>query len=321
MEASRTDKLPVAIGACLGKCLLTQVLGAGSAAVVYRAQHQTLHIPVAVKVLRPALLGATPSQRDDLRAEAMFLAEINHPRFVRVLDFDEQGLLPYFVMELIEGQSLMQRLEASGPLPVGCALDLVIQTARGLAAAWKRGIVHCDLKPANLLLTRRGTVKIIDLGLAFRRHQPRRVPASSAVVGTVAYVSPEQAQDVPLDFRADVYSLGATFYHAVTGRIPFEGASCVEVLIKHALEAPLPPQHFNRRLPRAVADVILTMLAKRPADRFGSPAALLAALAALQSDQERPVVRLARPALAGTELRCRLPSVRAVLDPLPRPKS
>jgi serine/threonine protein kinase len=194
-----------------------------------------------------------------------------------VLDYDDSGV-PFVVMELVEGPSLADLIAMSGRVDVARAAEIFTHAAEGLRAGVEFGIVHRDVKPGNILLARNGTAKVADLGLALATtDQSRRKVDTAGVVGTCAYVAPEQARAArEVDFRADIYSLGATFYHAVTGRLPFEGRSAREMLMKHATEPVTPPHLVAPGLvDEAASAVIVRMLAKDPADRYPSYDALL----------------------------------------------
>jgi hypothetical protein len=260
-------------GQLLGRCLITGRIAEGSYGVVYRALHRTLNIPVAVKVLHPELLEGESKAVQQFRTEAMLLARLNHPNIVRLWDFDDTVSPPYLVLEYIQGASVADLIQRRGPLTLPLSLRIILQAIDGLEAARQVGIVHRDVKPANLLLTRDERAKIADLGLAAVANRGRHAgPGDGApMAGTVAYLAPEQANNPGLlDHRSDIYSLGATFYHMITGRLPFSGRSSLEVLMKHANEPVPPPQSVVPRLDRGVCDVILRMMAKNPADRFRS---------------------------------------------------
>jgi hypothetical protein len=264
------------IGERLGKCLLTDEIGRGGCGIVYRALHVSLKIPVAVKLL---LADADAEVIDGFRAEASTLARLNHPNVVRVLDFDD-GVLPYLVLEYIEGPSLRELIQQSGRIRVDRAVAIILQVASGLAASSALGIVHRDVTPANILLTRDSTAKLTDYGLAALMAD---LNASSDLEGrgTASYMSPEQARGDALDARSDIYALGACFYHAVTGSAPFSGGSRMQVLLRHAMEPPTPPRSIIAELDSAVSDLILKMMAKSPEERFPNFEAVIAALAAL----------------------------------------
>ena len=288
LTTERTAITPAAIvpsvGASLGKCLLTGVLGKGGHGIVYSALHTTLNIPIAVKVLLGSDGGPIDSTvRTVLRHEAQTLARLNHPNVIRVLDYDD-GIVPYVVMEFVEGPSLADLITQTGAVRVDRAMEMLYQTVRGLAAAWELKIVHRDIKPGNILLNRAGTAKIADLGLAITTHQEStQGPGGAAAglpVGTCAYMAPEQAQNAhAVDFRADIYALGATFYHAITGRMPFTAQTPFQLIVKHAMEPVVPPHTLGGNpVDRPVSDLIVRMMAKNPDDRYESYAKLLEAI-------------------------------------------
>src|SRR5271169_323069 len=214
------------VGQTLGHFRILEKIGAGGMGVVYRARDDRLGRDVAIKVLPPTL------SRDAIRLrrfeqEARAAAALNHPNILAIYDIGTQDGAPYIVAELLEGESLQERLR-TGPMPVRVATDTALQVARGLAAAHEKGIVHRDLKPGNIFLTRDARVKILDFGLA---KLTRAEPASSAadavtltsdsisgvILGTVGYMSPEQVRGFPVDHRSDIFSFGAILYEMLTG--------------------------------------------------------------------------------------------------------
>lgn len=270
------------VGASLGKCLLTGILGKGGHGIVYSALHTTLNIPVAVKVLLNADGGPVDSMvRTQLRQEAQTLARLNHPNVIRVLDYDD-GAVPYVVMEFVEGPSLADLITQTGAVRADRAMEMLYQTVQGLAAAWEFRIVHRDIKPGNILLNRGGTAKVADLGLAISTQQQYVDDPNAAglPVGTCAYMAPEQARNAhAVDFRADIYALGATFYHAITGRMPFSAQTPFQLIVKHAMDPVVPPHTLGGNpVDRPVSDLIVRMMAKNPDDRFESYAKLLEAI-------------------------------------------
>ncbi|MBA4187540.1 MAG: hypothetical protein C0467_05920 [Planctomycetaceae bacterium] len=303
--ASRSKPADTAeVGSTLGKCLLTGILGKGGRGTVFSALHTTLNIPVAVKVLQ-ADDRDDQEHRQELQNEAQLLARLNHPNVVRVLDFDHTAI-PYVVLEFVEGPSLAELIGQTGGLRSERAIDVILQAARGLAAAWELSIVHRDIKPANILLTRSGVVKVADLGLALDSDRPDPDAVSGVPLGTCAYMAPEQARGTgKADFRSDIYSLGATLYHAVTGQLPFSAKNPREMLFKHATSPLVPahevaPGHVDPRL----SNVISQMMAKEPGERFSSYKSLIEELDPVsrfdspqaQSDTKSPQVEnTARP--------------------------
>lgn len=276
---------PPRVGSVLGKCLLTGVIGQGGNGKVFSGLHQTLNIQVAIKVLSQDGNDLSPDVIARMAREAQMLARLNHPNVIRVLDYDDNPI-PFVVLEYVEGLSLADLIEQTGGLRVPRTADIIIQVARGLAAAWEVGLVHRDVKPGNVLLTKTGIAKVTDLGLAVRvgsETDPPPVNQPTGVgspVGTCGYISPEQCVNDPtLDFRSDIYSLGATFYHAVTGRLPFVSRSTRQLLLLHMNEPVIPP---HKVAPGVVDEetsaVICRMMEKNPADRYESYDELIADL-------------------------------------------
>lgn len=281
------------LGSHLGKYELTARIGRGSTSIVYRGQHRKLRFPVAVKILNRRALDADPELLKQLAAEAIHLAQINHPNVVRLWDLDDEAADPYLVLEYVRGGTLADLIRTKGRIPFAFTWAIIRQAVEGLAAAYKAGIVHRDVKPGNLLLSDDGHVKVADLGLAMiavdRRSKKLTTKDNLILAGTAAYLAPEQADDpMNVTFRADIYSLGATLYHALTGRLLFEGRSTSEILMKHVREAPTPPGHFVSDLPAPCSAVIMKMLAKSPKDRFESYEELRVALAQAVGDRRAP---------------------------------
>ncbi len=292
----RADTVPLPrpaaeVGRTLGRCQLTGVLGRGASATVFRASHRTLRMPVAVKVPNREAGGIHPDVIDELRVEAELLSACSHPNLVRVYDLDDNPDLPYLVLELVDGPSLKDAIRRGHGLPPPRAREVVLQVLDALEALWAAGVVHRDVKPGNVLLAADGTAKLADLGQAVRVVDGRPDPSRpAAVAGTAAYLAPEQfLTPAAVDHRADIYALGTTMYEAVTGRLPFPGRSRLDVLMKHVLQPPEPPDGRVAGLDPAWSRVILTMMAKDAADRFQDAAALRTALTAigLPPPQER----------------------------------
>jgi serine/threonine protein kinase/CheY-like chemotaxis protein len=294
-------------GDTLGKLLLTDAMGEGATGKVFRALHQTLNIPVAVKILHSAELERDPTLHHQLRREAQLLAQLNHPNIVRVWDFEDNPDLPYIVLEIVEGLSLADLIDQTGRLSPRHALDLILPVADGLAAAARLGIIHRDVKPANILMSRDRVPKLVDLGvaIAFGAEPVVRLASDSGrmveIVGTPAYMSPEQflAPDT-VDHRSDIYSLGVTFYHAITGRLPYEGTTPRSVLMNKVQSDFTPADQLVHGLPLAVSDVLSRMMQKDPDDRFERYDELLAALRSLRlvltdDPQSQPSTKPDRP--------------------------
>jgi tRNA A-37 threonylcarbamoyl transferase component Bud32 len=269
------------VGAVLsGRYLLEELIGEGASSRVYRARHRHLDMPVAIKVLQVAASERYAGVHRKLKDEARLLARLNHPNVVRVIDFDETDRYPYCVLEYIEGWNLADLIDQQGRLRPDIAAGFVLRVAEGLAAAHSLGILHRDVKPANILITPEGTAKLVDLGLAVLVPEDPAGEPRRPVAGTMLYMAPEVASRGAVDHRADIYSLGVSFYHAVTGVPPFAGGSPWEVIHGHAEEPAVPPHDLVPVIP-IVSNVILRMMAKRPDDRYPDYRSLLADLSGL----------------------------------------
>jgi len=270
-------------------------LGVGGMGEVYRARDTRLGRDVAVKVI--AADGASrPDRLHRFEQEARVLAALDHPNILSVHDFGTENGIAYIVFELLEGETLRQRLE-HGALPARKAVELAVQMCRGLAAAHARGIVHRDLKPENLFLTRDGRLKILDFGLAKLSESPEREAALQKVragtdtepgilLGTVGYMSPEQARGLSADARSDLFAVGAVLYEMLSGRRAFEGATPADLVsaIRHVDPPPLAPA--GRPVSPAVEGVVRHCLEKRPEDRFQSAHDVALALEALGQEEK-----------------------------------
>jgi len=254
---------------------IEQKIGEGGMGVVYLARDQALDRPVALKVLFD-LTDDENSER--FSREARALARLSHPNVVHVYAQGTVQGCPYFAMEYIDGVGLDQLLDERGALIVDEAISYTLQAARGLAAAAQAGVVHRDVKPHNLLLTADGVVKLVDFGLARIGGQPSRYTTRSAAMGTPHYMAPEQARGEAIDERSDQYALGATLYHLLCGRPPFEANSDVALLLKHQQEPPPPLPERAPQVPLPVWQVIERMLAKQPKQRFASHDEVIEAL-------------------------------------------
>jgi serine/threonine protein kinase len=285
---------PPGVGSILGKYELLGRLGRGSTSIVFEGRHRKLQIPVAVKILHWDELANSPQLLRQLVTEAVLLAKLNHPHIVRLWDLEDEGPFPYLVLEYVRGVTLAELIGQKGSVPVPFAFAIIRQAVEGLAEAHKLGVVHRDVKPGNLLLGRDGIVKVADLGLATvvsdrLSRQATEVRGESLPAGTAAFLAPEQAQDPSkVDFRADIYSLGVTLYHALTGQLPFPGRSPAEVIMKHLTQTPAPPRQHVPELSEESSELILRMMAKDPGDRFGSYEELRVALARAVGDRRAP---------------------------------
>jgi hypothetical protein len=244
--------------------------------VVYKARDTVLDRWVAVKTLLPALAG-DPEARERFLREARAAAALSHPNLAQIHSIGEDGGVPYFAMEFIEGQTLAQKVERGGRLKPLEAIRLVRQVALGLQEAHRFQLVHRDIKPANLILGSDGTLKVTDFGLAKRAGGPgsMQLTATGQTVGSPLYMSPEQGRGMEADHRSDIYSLGATFFHLLTGRPPFQAASPMDVVMKHIREPAPSPQALVPEISYPLAGLVQRMMRKRPDDRFPGYPSLL----------------------------------------------
>jgi serine/threonine protein kinase len=277
------------------------LLGEGALGVVYKARDVVRRVTVALKVLRPELRGC-PEVLEQFWQEAAVLARLKHPAIVAGYDIEPGEARHYFAMEYVDGIDLARLLQLAGPLPPAQACDYVRQAAVGLQYAFEQGVVHRDIKPSNLLVAfAGGQVRILDIGSA-RREWPGAgaVAATSggALMGTADYIAPEQTMDPDrADTRADIYSLGCTFYHLLTGRPPFPGSSLARKLLQHQQSPPPLLREARPELPEKLDAVVQRMLAKQPLDRYQTPALVAVALAPFcQDDAPRLDLERFRPA-------------------------
>ncbi len=269
----------------LGRYRLRRRLASGGMGDVWVAHHPGLKRDVAVKILRREVVSPDAIQRFELEARAT--AELLHPNTIRVFDYGatEDGLW-YYVMELLEGETLQEHVDRLGPLPPARAVHIVGQAARALGEAHERGIVHRDVKPLNLFLTSLGGehdfVKVLDFGIAkVMQDVGGSMTHTGLVLGTPSYMSPEVALGKPADARSDVYALGAVLYFLVTGAPPFAGAEGRALLAAHVHLSPAPPSEgLGRALPPDLETLILRSLSKDPSERYASASEFALALAA-----------------------------------------
>lgn len=270
----------LATGQKLKHFQLENLLGEGGMGVVYRANDTQLCRPVAVKVLPPELT-SDPERKQRFLQEARAAARINHPAVAQIFYVDEQDGTTFIVMELVEGKTVRELIQA-GAMDLLGVVDVVAQAAEGLAKAHELGIVHRDIKPANVMVTSDGHVKILDFGLAklldSSPHLTTAAPSPAGslavttlpgvVMGTAAYMSPEQVRGAPLDGRADIFSLGVLLYELATGQSPFQRTSFVDSLHAVAYEDPPSLASLRGHLPDELQRIVSLCLKKRPEDRY-----------------------------------------------------
>ncbi|MBX3470181.1 MAG: serine/threonine protein kinase, partial [Planctomycetes bacterium] len=263
----------------VGAWVLERELGRGGFGAVYRARHAVHGTPAALKLL---LGGVDPDEVLRVEREAQALARLRHPGVVRLLDHGRHPRGWFLVMELVEGESLHERVRRGGPLPAAVAAQLVERLARACAHVHAAGLVHRDIKPENVIVDAGGLPRLIDFGLV-RPLDPATpaLTATGVLVGTPAFMAPEQVTGGgrAADARADVYGLGGALYFALTGEAPFRGTNPVTVLTALLHQEPDPPAALVRSVPRAISDVCMRALAKAPDARFATSAAMADALA------------------------------------------
>ena len=275
-------------------------LGAGAMATVFKARQLSLDRIVAIKVL-PKRLSENKEFVDRFYMEGKAAARLNHPNIVGAFDVGEAGGYHYFVMEYVEGQTVFDHIAEGNPYSEKDAINIVIQICKALVHAHENGLIHRDVKPKNIMITPSGVAKLADMGLAREKDDQEAAQAEAGkAYGTPYYISPEQIRgELNIDFRADIYSIGATFYHMITGRVPFEGASPAVVMHKHLKEELVPPDHIISTISSGTSEIIEVAMAKDPKNRYASTQDMLSDLEAVARG-EPPV--LARKAYDLTSL-------------------
>jgi serine/threonine-protein kinase len=265
------------------------VLGKGGMGVVYRAADRTLDETVALKVLRPELVREDPTLLGRFKQEIRLARKITHRNVLRTHDFGESDGIPYISMEYIEGVTLKDLIVNKGALPEGVGLRIAKQMCYGLDAAHRQGVVHRDIKPHNMMiLPETGELKIMDFGIARLSEVKAEAGLTSdgMVMGTPDYMSPEQAQGRPADFRSDIYSLGVVLFEVFTGRLPFRGETPMATVLHHIQTAAPAPRSVNPRLNEALERVILRCLAKDAAERYADLTEMIKDLSAVSAHAE-----------------------------------
>ncbi len=247
---------------------IIETVGKGGMAIVYKAKCMLLNRYVALKVLRPEF-------REDkefigrFKAEAQSAAALSHPNIVSIYDVVQDGELDYIVMEHVEGVTLKQYLEVQGAIPWREAVDYAAQICAGLDHAHKKGIIHKDIKPHNIMITREGTLKITDFGIA-KVISSSTIKTGNATMGSVHYFSPEQARGGYTDYKTDIYSMGVVLYEMLTGKLPFEGDTAISIAMQHIEKEPVSPREINPEIPEALENVVLRAMCKDQSVRYNS---------------------------------------------------
>ncbi len=296
-------------GASFGEYEILAELGSGGMGRVLRARHVALQREVALKVLGDRF-ASDESYRQRFLKEARAAARLNHPNIVQIYDFGRVDSTFYIAMEFVRGESVGDRLRRSGSFPEADAVAIVRQAGVALRVAHEAGIVHRDVKPDNLILSVDGVVKLVDLGLAKSIADDANLTQTGIVSGTPHYISPEQIAGLrDIDGRADIYSLGATLFHMVTGRTPFEGTSAMMIVARHLHDDPADPREFAPGASAGVCAVIRRMMAKNRDQRYPDMSAAVADLLVLESGRTTGA-QASAPAVTVVE---------AALEPTPTP--
>lgn len=276
----------------LGKYKLLNLLGVGGMGRVFLAEHTIMHRKVALKVISKEFSN-NPEALKQFQAEARAIATLNHINIVQAYNFESEGDRFYIVMEYVDGQSLEKRVLKEGPLPINDVISYLRQSAKALRHAHQRNMVHCDIKPDNLLLNQDGQIKILDMGIA-KLNDPKKKGQvqetestsdsqakkdESHILGTVDYLAPEMASgEVEADPRVDIYSLGCTMFFLLTGQVPYPETTLIERILAHQEKPPRDPRELRPDTPKELAYIILKMEEKKPEDRYQSMDEVLAAL-------------------------------------------
>jgi predicted Ser/Thr protein kinase len=286
------------LGQTWGDFTFIKLLGRGGMGAVYLGRQISLDRQVAIKVL-PSHLSENEQFRERFQLEAKAVAKISSPNVIAVYAAGVHEGHHYFAMEFVDGEDLSRRLRHGFKPSYRQALELTIQAARGLAAAGEHGIVHRDIKPGNMMIDRKGSLKIMDFGLVRLASAGHSLTMSGTVMGTVSYFSPEQGRGEPCDQRTDLYALGVVFYELLTGRLPFTGENATSVIYQHIHSSPRAPRELDPNIPDHYQAVVLKCMQKRADDRYTTAGDLLADLERLAAGQE-PAIALERPDLLST---------------------
>src|SRR5882724_6795926 len=303
---------------------LGETLGYGGMSEVHKGRDVRLSRDVAVKVLR-ADLARDPQFQIRFRREAQNAAALNHPAIVAVYDTGETesefGPLPYIVMEFVDGQTLREIVKTQGPLSQQRVIEVMADVCAALDFSHRHGIIHRDVKPANVMITRGGAVKVMDFGIARALADGQNMTQTAAVIGTAQYLSPEQARGEAVDARSDVYAAGCVLFELLTGEPPFTGDSPVAVAYQHVREDPKPPSSLNPRVPPELDAAVLKALAKNPDNRYQTAAEMRADLVRVHSGEAPEAPKVLTDA-ERTSLLSSAPSQHRTepIDPVERPQ-
>jgi eukaryotic-like serine/threonine-protein kinase len=265
-------------------------LGAGAMATVFKAKQLNLDRMVAIKVL-PRKFAQNPQFIERFYQEGRAAAQLNHPNIVQAYDVGKSGEFHYFVMEFVDGRTVYDDIVKHKRCPEMEAIDIIIQVAEALQHAHERGLIHRDVKPKNIMITKEGVAKLADMGLARAVSDKEMAEAEQGkAFGTPYYISPEQIRgELKIGPQSDIYSLGATLYHMVTGSVPFDGKNPSAVMHKHLKADLIAPDHVNPKLSAGISEVIEMMMAKDPKKRYASCKDLLVDLRAIREKKLPPI--------------------------------
>jgi hypothetical protein len=303
-EIVRGDPL---VGHQLAGYLIEQLIGVGGSGMVYRAKQLSLDRTVALKVLSPELAGDA-ALAEKFTGEARAMAKLNHPKVVQIHDAVRDGVHLFLVLEFLPGGTVAQLLKDQGRLDATAVLAIARDVAEALAWATEMGLVHRDIKPSNLLLTREGTVKVADLGLAIGVADSE---GGRRWGGSPRYMAPEQGMGLPVDCRADIYSLGCTLFHALTGKPPFTASTAREIIALKAKAEPPRVSDIDAGIPWRLAELVDVMIAREPENRFGSWLEVLAALGTVEKEMAAPDAGAPAPHASPVTVGAALPRQKA----------
>jgi serine/threonine-protein kinase len=264
------------IGKKLGGCTIESKIGQGGMGTVYKALHETLNIPVAIKVFHGQ--DDSPESKERFLREAQLMAQLRHPNIVAVMNAGIEDGTHYIIMEYVDGGNLLSLINNKKVIPFQEAIGIAIDILKALRIAKEHSIVHRDIKPENILIDKLGNAKLADLGLA-RAINSERLTQSNVMLGSPHYIAPEQANNSSnVDYRSDIYSLGCTLFHMLSGKEPFPGGSLIEIVVNHT-QKPVPSLiGLDSRIPQYLSDIVYKMMQKDPDNRYSDPSNVINAL-------------------------------------------